>query len=313
MPLVNLSLTSVSRVFCRSACIAIVLTLTLATSASLAQDGIFDTDNIEFSEVSLESELATTNFEGVGCHSCTSDSSCQQCGNCDACCGCRRWFGRCGPPWRGGFDIGLNGSAGDSRDANAVVGLNGKREVGISTRTIDIDYFFTRDDNEVTKNRLYALGSWERDIVGTPWNWFGDGWYEYDEFEDFKSRIGLHAGAAVILRETGCSKLKARFGMGTSKELEGFDNEWKPEALLGLNYTRTINERQKFKIRSDYYKDIGSRSSFRLNTRASWELLLDADTGLSFRISAYDRYDNTPSGSDQPNELDYWMSLHWGF
>ena len=43
---------------------------------------------------------------------------------------------------------------------------------------------------------------------------------------------------------------------------------------------------------------------------------LDADHLLlvaSDRISAFDRYDSMPGPSEPANELDYWMSLHWGF
>jgi hypothetical protein len=65
-----------------------------------------------------------------------------------------------------------------------------------------------------------------------------------------------------------------------------------------------LTDRQKFKITSVYYHDTGDRESSRVNTKASWEVLVDDEMDLSFRISAFDRYDSMPGPSDPENELD---------
>jgi len=215
--------------------------------------------------------------------------------------------------WDGGFDVGLNGAAGDSQDLNLVVGVEAERKWGLKTLSFDLDYFLQQEDAELTKHRLYSMTTCERDIVGSAWSLFGDAWYEYDQFKDFDSRVGLHLGAAVMLKETKNSTLKGRLGAGTSKEFGSLDDEWKPEGLAGLKCEHKLNDRQKLTAKVDYYPDIGDASSFRLNAKANWEVLIDEEADLSFKIGAYNRYDSTPSPGDQPNDIDYWLSLHWGF
>jgi hypothetical protein len=196
---------------------------------------------------------------------------------------------------------------------NLVLGFDAKRVIGLNTVSLNLDYFFQEEASAVTKNRLYSLGRFEQDIPDSKWSWFTDAWFEYDQFEDFRSRIGLHVGVAALLKDTDCSTLKGRFGLGTSKKSEGPDNDWKPEALLGVDYELRLTKRQKLKTTVDYFPDVGNVSSFRVNTRAGWELLIDEEADLSLAISAFDRYDSTPSPGDPVNELDYWLSIHWGF
>ena len=83
--------------------------------------------------------------------------------------------------------------------------------------------------------------------------------------------------------------------------------------MAGLKGERKLTDRQKLTARVDYYPDVGNLSSFRFHAKANWVLLIDEEMNLSLKIGAYDRYDSTPSSGDQPNDIDYWISLHWGF
>jgi hypothetical protein len=55
------------------------------------------------------------------------------------------------------LEVGLNGAEGNRRNVNLVLGFDAKREQGLSTTTLDVDYLFSKDDVEVTKNRFYSL------------------------------------------------------------------------------------------------------------------------------------------------------------
>jgi hypothetical protein len=243
----------------------------------------------------------------------TDGNECQNSGVCK-CARCRHKRMKCGRKlWNSSLNVGLNGATGSSEDINLVVGFNSKRVNGLNTFTTDLDYLFQKEESAVSKNRLYWLSRLERDIPDSDWSRFVDGWYEYDKFEDFESRIGLHFGAAKMLKKTDRCSLKGRFGLGASKKFHGPDTDWKPEILLGTDFEFQVTKRQKLKATVDYYPELTDFSSYRVNTRASWEVLIDEEANLSLVASAFDRYDSTPSPGDSANELDYWLTIQWSF
>lgn len=100
------------------------------------------------------------------------------------------------------MEIGLNGAEGNSPNVNLVTGFDAKQKVRYDTLTPDVDYLFSRDEIETTRNRFYSLTRWERENPDSNWGTFADGWFEYDELETFKARLGLHVGGVVTLVKT---------------------------------------------------------------------------------------------------------------
>jgi len=262
---------------CLVSCAAASALLLLVPNAGNAQTGLPDLKITAHSDCLGESVTPAAFVSKDACNGCAGDASC------DACCRCT-----CGGPfhrwvclWDGGLDVGLNGASGNSQDLNLVVGVEAERKWGLKTLSFDLDYFLQQEDAELTKHRLYSMTTCERDIVGSAWSLFGDAWYEYDQFKDFDSRVGLHLGAAVMLKETKNSTLKGRLGAGTSKEFGSLDDEWKPEGLAGLKGEHKMNDRQKLTAKVDYYPDIGDASSFRLNAKANCEVCGNHDESWS--------------------------------
>ncbi|MCP4785713.1 MAG: DUF481 domain-containing protein [Fuerstiella sp.] len=170
--------------------------------------------------------------------------------------------------WDGRMEIGLNGAEGNSRNVNLVVGFDAKQVAGADTLTHDVDYLFSRDDIETTKNRFYSLSRWEHDIQNSDWGTFADVWFEYDELESFRARLGLHTGGVVTLVKTNECLFKGLIGIGASKEMAGADTDWRPEAFLGSHWEKTITSRQNFYLKSVIFPDIGDAGEFRFNARA---------------------------------------------
>lgn len=237
-----------------------------------------------------------------------------QCASCSLdrqSCKCRgRRFGR---TCESKLELGLNGAAGNTRNVNLVLGYDAKREQGQTTTTIDIDYLYSKDDVETNKNRFYSLTRFEYDIPNSDWGWFFDQWFEHDALEDFRSRLGFHAGKYATLAETDDCEFKGLLGAGTSKELNGSDTEWKPELYLGTALEKSINDRQDFYVRAILMPDVSHFSSYRIRVKAGWECALNQKKNLKLSLSMFDRYDSTPSGSDRPNDIDYWASFVWSF
>lgn len=215
--------------------------------------------------------------------------------------------------WDGKFEVGLNGSEGNSRNVNLVFGFDAKREQRRWTTTIDVDYLYSKDEVETTRNRLYSLARWEYDVPDSTGGLFFDNWFELDALEDFGGRIGVHAGwFDYLMKEEDC-ELKGLIGFGSTKEFEGNDTAWKPEVYLGANWEKKINDRQDLYVRSIFLPDIGDFTSFRLRLKAGWDCDLNEAKTWKVSVSIFDRYDSTPSGTDRKNDIDYWFSLAYSF
>ena len=117
---------------------------------------------------------------------------------------------------------------------------------------------------------------------------------------------------ATLLKTDDC-EFQGLVGIGSTKEFEGDDTDWKPELYFGSNLEKSINDRQNIYVRSILLPDLGDFTSFRLRVRAGWDVALNEKETWKLSISMFDRYDSTPSGSDRKNDIDYWASLIWTF
>jgi hypothetical protein len=269
----------------------------------MASDAAEETPNLNAVHwLSEQDNTQIVPVSGQFCGQCGDDSSLCDCGAGD---GCELWDGQ--------FEVGLNGAEGNSRNVNLVVGFDAKYEEGLDSLILDYDYLFNRDEDEVTKNRFFSQTRYIHDIPDSDWGYFVDNWFEWDDLESFRARYGLHAGGIRTFVDTDEEVLKGLIGLGTSKEFAGTDQNWKPEAFLGGLWEKNIADRQKCYIKGVYYPDVNETKSFRVNVKAGWEYTLSREKDIKLSLSAFDRYDSTPSEDDLKNNIDYWASVVWGF
>jgi hypothetical protein len=147
-------------------------------------------------------------------------------------------------------------------------------------------------------------------LCESPWKWFVNGTLEYDEFRAFDLRLAGNGGVGYRLIDNDLTSLTGRFGAGVSHEIDSPDDSYVPEAVYGVDLEHQLTARQKITGQADYYPSWEEYRDYRIETRVSWEILLDEATNLSLKISATDRYDSTPNGL-KPNDLDYALLLLW--
>lgn len=212
--------------------------------------------------------------------------------------------------WSISFELGINGNQGNSDTLNLTSGLDLEQKNDLITNSIRFRYNqATADGTETKNNAMLKLGH-ERQLGDTPWSLFARNDYIYDRFKAFDLRIVLNGGLGYTFFTSEVSTLKGRFGAGASREIGGPDNDWVPEAVLGLDYKRQLTQRQKLTAIFDYYPQIDNFNDFRMITDVSWELLVDDEANLSLKLSVLDEYDSTPNGR-KPNDLNYAFLLLW--
>lgn len=219
------------------------------------------------------------------------------------------WFGPA--PWDMGIEFGLNGSDGVKQSLSISSGGHLKRK----TRHWKIDSSLTYNKNssngiETQHNGLLDLRV-DRRMNESPWSLYFLHQTLYDEFQAYDLRISLNEGIGYELIDTETIDLVGRFGAGTSREFGGPDNQWAPEALLGLEYEQALTDLQRLSATVDYYPQWDDFNQYRVVSDVGWEIDLDRPQRLSLKISVVDRYDSTPNGVE-PNELNYAVLLIWG-
>ena len=96
--------------------------------------------------------------------------------------------------WDGSFDLGMDGSEGNSETFNLHVGFHAKRKTETNILTLSLDYNKQTAQTIATTNRLYFDGRLERLIAESRWSLFAHETVEYDEFQSFNVRDTSDAG-----------------------------------------------------------------------------------------------------------------------
>ncbi len=84
-----------------------------------------------------------------------------------------------------------------------------------------------------------------------------------------RPRYGLRSRESHPAIVTPITKLRGRFGAGVSREFGSADDDWKPEADLGIDFEHKISDRQRFEFTTDYYPTWKDFSDYRLVANAS--------------------------------------------
>ena len=218
------------------------------------------------------------------------------------------WFG---PFWEGSVELGLNGQNGNSNSESLRVGFDLSRETPRTNWDVDFNYNKAHNENVESQNNAYFLSSWDYKLDSPRWTAYSKLGLEYDEFKDFDLRLFTNGGLGYDFIKTPVTTIRGRFGSGVSREFDAPDEQWKPEAVFGLDLEHQLSKRQKIKIINDYSPNWSDFSDYRLVTDASWQLLLDAEANLSLKIGALNRYDSTSSADVKANDLNYSVLLLW--
>ena len=219
-----------------------------------------------------------------------------------------------GPPpsfWESSFELGLNGSEGNTQKFNFRFGWDLEHKRPGSTFTFEADYKKDQTDSLETANRLFSEARQEWEFGETPWSVFIHATADYDQFQEYDIRLAEDAGVGYKFWKGDTSKFLGRVGAGVSREFGGVDEETKPEASFGLEYEKKISDSQKLSASSEYFPQWEDFRDNRVTSKVEWEVMLDSPANLSLKFGIIDRYDSTPTGVAVHNDFDYSITLLW--
>jgi putative salt-induced outer membrane protein YdiY len=212
--------------------------------------------------------------------------------------------------WNKSFELGINGSEGNANAFSLRTGVDFSRETELTNWDVALTYRKAVADGMETQHNALLYSDLDLKLTRPRWSWFNKFGLEYDEFKAFNLRVNYNTGFGYLLIDAPLTQLRPRFGAGTSHEIGGPDDTWKPEADFGFDFSKQFTPYQKFSIVCDYYPNWTNFSDFRAVTVGSWEFILNESHNLSLALGLIDRYDSTPN-SAKPHDVDYSVLLIW--
>jgi len=212
--------------------------------------------------------------------------------------------------WEASIELGINGAKGNSDAFNLRTGFDLERHT--DRYDWDIDLVYSKNESNQVETQHFSIldSNWDWKLPSPRWSFFNKLQLVYDEFKNFDTRLVLNAGLGYLFVDTEITQLKGRFGAGASREFGGIDDDWVPEALFGLDFSRQLTKRQKCEMTVDYFPSWEDFGDYRLVTDASWQMMLDEASNMSVKLGVIDLYDSTPNGA-KPNDINYSLLLLW--
>lgn len=216
--------------------------------------------------------------------------------------------------WEKSIDIGLNGASGNSENVNFRINLGAERKTDKMETSLNALYRLTTSDGDETENRFRfdVRNDW-LPPEGSKIRWWAQGSYEFDEFQAWDSRVAGAAGIGYEFINNDKHTLIGRLGFGGSQTFGDMDEDFRPEAVAGLDYVWNIKEGQQFKAGTEILLDVSETENFRVNSYAEYEVLLDEDSNLTFKTGVANRYDSNPGGTAEKSDVEYYATMGWKF
>ncbi|MEE2972400.1 MAG: DUF481 domain-containing protein [Planctomycetota bacterium] len=215
-------------------------------------------------------------------------------------------------PWTGSIGLGFSAS----KTTTDTIGLNfnatAMRKDDLSTWASSLKYVYNEDDSEVKDNFLVAQSDYDRLFSpGSPWNWFVNGSYQFNQTENYRQRIKGFGGAGYFISRTDDLTWSARGGAGSSWDEQGTQSGWTPRATFstltkwkpagGITFEGSASLEPAFEDFSNYLTVI----EIKLNVALS---MMD---NLSMYFTLRDEYNSKPSEGDSYNQV--WVTLGFAY
>ncbi len=222
------------------------------------------------------------------------------------------WSNKLLPGWDKHFEVGFTGTDGNTQTNTITVGFAALQENDHERTKLGLKYFRYDDDGIRTRNEASAEATHDWLMPDSPWFRFINGKLEYDEFSDWETRASAFVGVGKQIVENDKHNLIGRAGIGGSYEFDSI-NELVPEALIGLEWVYTINERQTLSSHVTMYPDLDDFGESRTVAGAAWTIKIDEADGLSLKLGLDNEYESRTEGAAKHNDVKYYGALVFDF
>jgi Protein of unknown function, DUF481 len=215
--------------------------------------------------------------------------------------------------WQTHLAFALAGNFAANDEFTMRAGIGAQRESERTKTTLDAEYYYRVFENTTTDNNILVRGLEEWNLGDSPWLFFAQGQYQYDEFQPWTHRVSTYFGPGYRVFDTDDLGLTLRLGAGATYEA-GSVHRWEPEVLLAEEFRWSISRRQQLMFNASIAPNVEDLSDYRVQSSAEYRLLLDeARRGLSLTAGLRDIFLSRPAPTAEANELRVYAGLRYDF
>ena len=107
--------------------------------------------------------------------------------------------------------------------------------------------------------------------------------------------------------------LLGRVGAGAYLEINGSENAWQPEGLLGYDFEHKFTERQSLTATGDYFPSFADLREYRIVNKVGYTLMVDPEVDMLLKAGIESEYDSDPGDGFNKHDFRYFVSLGWAF
>ena len=212
-------------------------------------------------------------------------------------------------PWDSKFSLGFSSSTGNTEEGSLRINLDSVYTDPKKKFTFDGFYLGKSTNGDVTENKLTAGIKGEWPFAESPWGYFGQGRYDFDEFQSWRHRVTGGGGLTYLLVDLDDFTLTGNGGVGFNKEFGSLDDDVSYEGIVGLELVWNISRRQKLSFDAVSYPNISEQGEHRLVSRGTWSMKLDNLDGISLNLGYNYEYQSRPDPGVDPNDLQIYATI----
>ncbi len=209
------------------------------------------------------------------------------------------------------IEAGLSGASGNSRNSDFRLGYQRRSKSAQRHSLLKTSYQRQSSDGNTEENDFFAELTHDWLMPHNPWFRFAQGRYDWDDFEDWDSRLGVSGGSGYRFVDRTDLRIAGRLGLGLTQTFGGEDDELDPEGIVGFDSNWQINPRQSLEFGNTLYLELEEIGELRNLTSFAWLIRLDQFSGLNLKLGADNEYESRSAGESRSNDLKYDLSLTW--
>jgi hypothetical protein len=215
------------------------------------------------------------------------------------------------PPKEWKFTLVLGGALADGNTETGSITSTFTilRERPLDRMLMDAGYFYGSANGDTTENHFTAGIRHDWLNPGSKWFLFGDARYDYDQFQSWDHRFQTHGGVGYRLIEPPKWKINLLMGAGVIKEFGSDNEDWRPEALLGIEGEWQIADYHRIVFASTFFPDLGDWGEYRVSSSAGWSYLLDQKARLSLTAGVQHEYQSIVDPGNKHYDLRAFVGL----
>lgn len=216
-------------------------------------------------------------------------------------------------PWTVTLGAGLSYSQTDDLTLGANFNGSAVRDGDDSKWTTTLKYVYNFDENEVKDNFGIIATNYEQMFASnSKLLWFVRGSYQYNETENYKTRIKAFGGLGYLASSTEELKLRINGGVGGSKDRNG-NTDFIPRTTFGYSLDWALNGLTRLTSTTSIENDIKAYGDYLLVVEANLSVKVSENQNLSLYLNIRDEYDSNPSEGDSWNQVWLTMGLTYAF